>query len=560
MRSLLSIVLFSCVFGCEAPAPPQGSDAGREASPEPPPAPYVPHPVALRRLTQAQYTNTLHDLFGDTLIVPRALEPDIAREGSRAVGASETTISPRGTEQYQDAAYAIAEQVLRSPERRASLMPCTPMGPDDAGCAAQFIRTVGRRVWRRPLTDDEVGRLSALVTRAGSTLMDFYRGAEYGLAALLQSPDFLFRAEFGSEVSERPGEQRYTGHALASRLAFFLWDSAPDDALLDAAQSGTLDTPAGLEREVDRMLASPKARRGLRAFVTDWLQLSKLDSLSKDATIFPSFAPDLGPSAREEVLRNAEALTFDRPGDFRDFFTSRETYVNRRLAAIYGVQFPVREAPATRFERVTLPTATPRRGFLGSVAFLALEAHPVSTSPTLRGRFIRETLLCNEIPMPPVNVNTAIPEPSPRLRTLRQRLAAHVEVPSCRGCHSFIDPPGLAFEHFDGIGRYRSTDNGVPIDASGTLDGRPYRNAGEFVELVRNHWQLPECIVKRVYRHAWGRVESPSQREEIQRLQARFAAQGYQLRALLRDVALSDNFRRAAPPVATAHDTDGGAP
>ena len=164
----------------------------------------------------------------------------------------------------------------------------------------------------------------------------------------------------------------------------------------------------------------------------------------------------------------------------------------------------------------------------------------------------------NEIPMPPVNVNTAIPAPSTQLRTLRQRLAAHVEVASCRGCHSFIDPPGLAFEHFDGIGRFRATDNGSAIDASGTLDGRSYRDAGEFAAILRDHWQLPECIVKRAYRHAWGQVETPAQREETQRLQERFAASGYQLRALMREVALGDNFRRAAPPAAAT--PDGGTP
>lgn len=556
MRRLLPIALIALSLGCEA-APAVVPDAGVDAPPAPPPPPFIPAAVNLRRLTQSQYANALHDLFGEAVVVPRALEPDLVREGSRAVGASDTSVSARGTEQYQDAAYAVAEQVLRNPERRAALVPCAPSGPDDMTCAATFARTAGRRVWRRPLTEEEVTRVATLTTRAGTTLMDFHRGAEYGLAALLQAPDFLFRAELGVDAMARMGERRYAGYDLAARLSFFLWDSTPDDALLDAAQSGAIDTPAGLEREVDRMLQSPKARRGLRAFVSDWLQLAKLDELSKDATIFPSFSADLGASAREEVLRNAEALTFDRPADFRDFFTSRETYVNRRLAAIYGVQFPVREASATQFERVTLPSSTPRRGFLGSVAFLALEAHPVSTSPTLRGRFVREALLCNTIPMPPVNVNTAIPAPSPALRTLRERLGAHVAVASCRGCHSFIDPPGLAFEHFDGIGRYRASDNGVTIDASGALDGRSYRDAAEFAAVLHDHWQLPECIVRRAYRHAWGQVESPRQREETQRLQERFVASGYQLRALLREVALGENFRRAAPP---ANTTDGGTP
>lgn len=553
MRSLTaSMLLWVALTGCEGVTPPTPVDAA--APDDVPVAPYVPQTAALRRLTQSQYANTVHDLFGDAVVVPRALEPDTSREGSRAVGASEASLSPRGAEQYQDAAYAIAEQVLRDAARRAANVSCTPTGPDDAACAATAVRALGRRAWRRPLTDDEVNALVAVAMRAATTLTDFHRGLEYALATMLQAPDFLYRVELGADAMT--GERRFAGYELASRLSYFLWDGPPDDALLDAARDGALDTDAGIAREVDRMLAAPKARRGLRAFVTDWLQLASLDGLSKDATVFPSFSADLGASAREEVLRNAEAFTFDAEGDFRDFFTTRETFVNRRLAALYGVQFPQRDAPVTEFARVTLPTAVPRRGFLGSVAFLALEAHPVSTSPTLRGRFVRQQLLCYSIPAPPVNVNTAIPEPSPSLRTLRQRLERHMSERSCRSCHISLDPIGLSFERFDGIGRFRLDDNGAALDLSGALDGRTYSDEMQLYAALHDHPLLPECVVQRLYRHAWASVETGDQRAEIVRLRTSFAASGYRLRTLLRDIATGPAFRRARAPEAT----DGGAP
>lgn len=504
--------------------------------------PFVPQGAKLRRLTRSQYANAIRDLFGEAVLVPAALEPDVTRSHSTAVGASESSISPRGTEQYQTAAYEIAEQVLRDPMRRAGVLTCTPAGVVDAACAETFVRAVGRRVWRRPLEAEEVTRLVTVAGAAAMALGDFARGLEYAFAAMLQSPDFLFRAELGRDAS---GGRRYAGYELASRLAFFLWDSTPDDALLDAAAGGSIDTDEGLGREVDRMLASPKARRGLRAFVTDWLHLAELDELSKDAAIFPSFSADFGAAAREEALRVTESFAFDRDADFRDVMTTRETYVNRRLAALYGVQFPVRDAPVTQFAQVTLPTTQPRRGILGMAAFLSLFAHPVSTSPTLRGKFIGESLLCQSIPMPPVNVNTAIPEPSRTLRTLRERLAAHRENPSCAGCHDAIDPVGLGLEHFDGIGRYRAVDNGVQIDASGVFEQLPFRDAADIAEIVRGHPDFTRCLVSRVYRHAWGQVAEGDQRAEVERLRVHFGQSGYRFRALVREVAMSAAFRNA---------------
>jgi hypothetical protein len=516
----------------------------RPDAPAPQPTmPYVPHEPRLRRLTQRQYTNSIRDVFGEGLVVTRSLEPDVRSDGSTSIGATNSTISQRGTEQYEESAYDIAQQVLRSPERRAMVLSCTPTAVRDDACASAFLRVYGRRLWRRPLAESELSLLVDLSGRAAEALMDFYRGLEFGLAALLQSPDFLFRAEMGTV---REAERRYERYELASRLAYFLWNGPPDDALLDAAERGELEHAETLSAQVDRMLASPKARRGLEAFVSDWLRLDDLDFIARDATLYPSFGADFAPSAREEVLRTVSWIVFDRDADFREVLTTRETFVNRRLASIYGIPFPVRGAPVTQFERVQFPESQPRRGILGMAAFLGLEAHPTSTSPTLRGKYVREVLLCQTMPPPPAGVNTAIPEPSATARTLRDRLLLHQEVASCRGCHQLMDTVGLGFEHFDALGRFRAVENGVLIDASGTLDFIPFRDAAELAQILYDEPKFTRCVVHRLYRHAWGAHEAEPQREEIERLWLSFSSSGFKLKALLRTIALGEAFRRAS--------------
>ncbi|MBL8685404.1 MAG: DUF1592 domain-containing protein [Myxococcales bacterium] len=526
----------------------------------PPPGPFQPTDPRLRRLTRAQYTNAIRDVFDETLIVPRSLEPDKRPEGSSSIGGTETTISQRGTEQYQDAAYDLAEQILRNPTRRARYVTCTAAGVRDDACAGTFLRTIGRKLWRRPVTDAELATLVAISGRAAEALMDFHRGLEFGLSALLQSPNFLFREEMGTV---RGVERRYERYELASRLSFFLWNGPPDDALLDAAEMDQLQGDS-LATQVDRMLQSPKLRRGLEAFVTDWLRLDELDFIARDATLFPSFGADFGPSAREEVLRTISWIVLEQNADFRDVLTTRESFVNRRLASIYGVTFPSRGAGPNQFERITYSPTQPRQGILGMAAFLALEAHPTSTSPTLRGKYVRELILCEAVPPPPVGVNTAIPEPNPNARTLRERLQVHQEVTTCRGCHRFLDNIGLGFENFDALGRFRREDNGAVIDPSGFIDTTPFADPSSMAQALRNHPGFPRCVVNRLYRHAWGFKEEEAQREEIERLSRSFAQDGFHLRGLLRTIALGEAFRRARaieiPPLPPLPIPDGGAP
>ena len=506
-----------------------------------------PAPSALRRLSVAQYTSAIHDTFGDDVIVPprSRLEPDVESSGYLSIDASSVTISRRGVTQYETAAYSIAAQALDA-THRANIVPCAPASATDATCAEQALEPLGLRLFRHPIDADDLQAATTLSTTAGAALGDFYQGLEYGIAYLLQSPRFLFREELGAPDPESDGELVYGGYEMASRLSFFLWNSSPDQAMLDAAASGELDTADGVRAQAQRMLADPRAEDGVREIAYEWFGLSGLDDLSKDTTVYTQISPDVGPAAREETLRGIAHL-FAADLDARDLMTTRNTFVDRKLASIYLVR-----APRTDWDMVTFEEGSPRAGLLGQISFLALYAHPVATSPTLRGKFIRERLLCQPVPPPPVGVNTAIPEPSADAPTLRSRLLAHQTVAYCASCHRRMDNIGLGLEAFDALGSYRDQENGVAIDASGNLDGVPFRDALELSQLIHDDSRFANCIVRQAYRVATGHMETAGEDGTLDAIWLEFSSHGYSLRHLMESVVVSDGFRRAVPQPAAA--------
>jgi len=499
---------------------------------------FSPAAPTLARLTKRQYRNTVHDLFGSDIVAPASLEQDLSTAGLLAVGATTNALSPRGVEQYFEGAKSLAGQLFETPARRGMVVTCTPTGPDDSACLTSIVETWGRRIWRRPLTSDEVSKVVAVGTQAATTLGEFDRGVEYAFIMLLSAPQFVYRVEVG-EPGPDGAERQLTAFELASRLSYYLWNSAPDDALLDAAAAGELSTEEGLGAQVDRLMADPKNRQAARNFFAEWLHLYELDDMGKDPNVFKHFSADLGVSAREETLLLAEHIMYELEEDFRTFFTTRTTFVDRRLAAIYNIEAPAGYGHA----QVELPTDGLRAGFLGHVSFLGLHSHPVASSATLRGVFIRKTLLCQTVPSPPAGLNTAIPEPSEDAKTLRERLLVHMEDPSCGACHGFIDPPGFGLEQFDGIGRYRVEENGAIIDPAGRIDGIDFQTAVELKELIANHEDLTYCMVKKLYGYATGHPPTEGEKDLIATLEERFAASGYKVKQLMRDVATSPGFR-----------------
>ncbi len=534
--ALVSFGLISCSAG-------EITEPARQITTESPAPPFRAAAPSLVRLTDAQYRATISDVLGETIILPSSLEPDVPVDGLLAVGASRTSISSRGVEQYEDAAYSIAEQFMADETARSRWLSCELGTTFDESCARDFITSVGRALWRRPLEDEEIARLVIVTDRATMALESFQEALQFPLAALLMAPDFLFRAELGEAT--RTAERVFTDFEMASRLAFFLWNTAPDEALLDAAAAGELTSDATLADHVDAMLEDPRARDGIRSFFADMLELYKLDDLSKDPTIFVHMNAEVGPSAREETLLGVEHLVFDRDADYRELFTTETSFVNRKLAAIYDIPAPVREG----FGQVTLPSD--RAGLLGQVSVLALQSHPSASSATLRGLFIRKVLLCGSIPPPPADLNTALPEVSGTARTLRERVNEHLENPSCAACHNLMDPIGLGLENYDGLGRFRLFDNDVEIDASGELAGVDYVDAQGLGEAIADSPDATTCLVRTLYRYATGHVETSGETITLRALHDDFAREGYRVRALLRSIALSRGFREARRPSAT---------
>ena len=501
----------------------------------------TPAPPALPKLTRAQYTNSIHDVLGESLVVPSVLEPDVPFDALYSVGASVAKTSPRGVELYEDGARSLSAQIAGKPELLAAVLPCAPTSSTDGACLQQFVAKTGRRLWRRSLTAAEVSAIVGVGLQGGDKLAAFPHAVEYALIALLQSPNFLYRAEAG-EVDPIHGGFRLTGVELAARLAFFLWNGPPDEALLDAAETGTLATTDGLEAQVTRMVADPKLRRAVRNFGDDWLELQAVLDLSKDPKVYKHFSSDLGASARSETLALLEYLALDKDADMRELLTTKTTFVDRRLAAIYDV-------PAltdTGLAQVELPPGE-RQGLLGHVSFLGLRAHPTSSSPTIRGRFVREILLCDQVPNPPAGFNTALPEQNAAANTMRERLSVHMQVPSCKGCHSFIDPIGLGLEHFDGVGRYRTTENGASIDTTGTLDDVAFADLATLANDVAQSPKYAACITRKLYGYAVSRPVVDGEKPLLDALAVQFVSGGLKLKQLMRDVALSDGFSRIGP-------------
>ncbi len=537
LRPRLAPLFILAACACQPAADPAPAPRG------PAPALTAPAPT-LRRLTQVQYVNTIDDLLGEGLLLPTALEPDTAVSGLSSVGASVTAISPFGVEQYEDAAYLLAEQVAANPERLAATMGCDPAMD---GCLATFVASFGRRAFRRTLTDEEAARVVAVGELAAATLGDTPSGVVYALAALLQSPHFLYREELGEpDPGDPTGDpddssgRRFTSVEMASRLSFFLWNTTPDEELLSAGEAGDLVTDAGLAAQVDRLLTDARAQEGVRTLFTEMLRLDQLDDLSKDPTVFLHMGPEVGPSAREETLLGIDALVFTEAGDYRDFFTTRRTFLDPVLAAMYNVQAPAMDG----FAETTLSADDGRAGFLGQASFLALSAHPTSSSATLRGEFIREILLCQTIPPPPADVDTSIPAPTEAAPTLRDRVAVHLTDPTCAGCHQLTDPLGLGLENFDGLGMWRLTENGGTIDPTGQLDGADFTDALGLGEVVADHGSLGPCLAETAYRYATGHSVTDGEDALVDWHATGFSEKDFRVVDLLSDISMSPGFRR----------------
>lgn len=428
---------------------------------------------------------------------------------------------------------AVAERavakVLADQGLRATLVGCAPTGPDDADCFGEFIRRFGRRALRRPLTSDEVEEYMALLSFARSS-NDFDVAVGMATRAFLQDLEFVYRFEIGQPV--RPGVVALTDWEMASRLSYFLWGRNPDDELLDLAEAGELQTRAGVRSAAERMLADERGRRRIERFHALWLGYERLPHVV-----------ELNAAMRQETDALIRRVVFEEDRSWLDLFTSTETYVNATLGQLYGLP----DAPGQGFGWVSYPTDD-RLGILSHGTLLSNGVKFGDTSPTLRGKFVRERLMCLPIPPPPDNVAADEPPPDTGGANCKyDRYEAHRAVASCAGCHKLMDGIGFGLENFDATGSYRAHDPEKPecqIAGAGEIPGiGMFRGPKELGQLLVESGRLETCLVERLYQAGLGRAPRSDDVSILEDLSTRFRDSGFRLRELVLDWVSSDAFR-----------------
>lgn len=504
-----------------------------------PPAPTLAAPldniVGLRRLTETQYRNTIADIFGPDIVVSGRFEPIVRPEhGLIAAGTRDSSITPTGLEQYDAIARSLAGQVFGE-AHRGQFIRCTPADAKqaDVACASAVLTPLGRYLFRRPLTTEEQAFYVKLAGDTVGNAGSFYKGLELSLAAMLVSPKFLYVTETAEVDPARPGQMRLDNYSRASRLAMLLWDSAPNEALLSAADQGKLTDQRFLQTTAASMVKSARFEYGVRAFFSDMLLFEKFGELSKDSIVYPYFNTEVFNVLPEQMLRTIVDHLLTRNGDYRQLFTTNRTFMTRSLGPVY--QVPVTKSYG--WEPYEFAASDDRAGLLGQAGFLALYSHSGRSSPTLRGRAIRELLMCQPVPNPPGNVNfTAVQDTTNKaMPTARIRLGEHSLNAVCSGCHKITDPIGLSLERFDGIGAFRSTENGAQIDVNGALGAAKFQGAAGLGQALAADPQTTQCVTTRAIEYATG--QNHAEDALVESVEKGFGAEKYNIRALFLRVA-----------------------
>jgi hypothetical protein len=359
------------------------------------------------------------------------------------------------------------------------------------------------------------------------------------VTAILASPSFIYVVDRGRPGLDASGRPRTTSFELATRLSLFLWNTSPDPLLLDAAGRDELRDDAGVRRHVLRLLASPRAREGMRNFWSELYRMDAVERVSRDKDRLPRVSSRaIGRLMKEETMLLLDHNVFVERGDFRRIFTTRDTFLNSDMASLYRA----RVVDGGHFTKIMLPADGPRRGILGHASFLAGTSAPDKTSPTVRGKHVREVFLCEAVPEPPPNVDTQLPPPEGEHQTIRERLEEHRLDVGCARCHKLIDPIGLAFERFDQYGEYREEDNEYPIDPSGELDGQAFASPVELGELLAKDQRVPACLMRRLWSYGTGRIPAAGDEAAIGALTDAFRSSGYKVFDALVALTTSDSF------------------
>jgi hypothetical protein len=474
----------------------------------------------IRRLSNREYNNVVRDLLWDNSQPASGFLDDSYANGYDN-GSALLTVQTDQAERYQLAAEQLAQRAVEQHlgELLGGCMPAC--GAEDA-CVNGFLQTFSLRAFRRPATPAEIERLKA-VYQTAYDIGGFALGIQTALEAILQSPAFLYREELGSGPAAVGDLVSLTDYEVASELSFFLTGTMPDDALLAAAGEGRLRTAEDLRREGERLLQTPSAKANLRQFFHQWLATNRLSTLTKDPAVYPDFNPALAASMTGELDRFFDDVLWNKSGTLRELFTSNESFADDAVGDLYGV------AGAPGFAPVLLDPDQ-RKGILTRAGYLAVHSATSHSSPVERGVFFRQALLCTQLPPPPPDVlqRAMMEQPDPT-KTTRERFSIHSSDPFCATCHRLIDLVGFGFEEFDGLGKFRATEAGKPVDDSGELIGTQdidgvFQGASELSERLVGSQQFQACSVTQMFRFAMGQAETSDDRAILSQISNQFSA------------------------------------
>lgn len=534
--ALVSLIPVLTASGCPAGEPPQ-------PAPLAPPSSEVPA-APVRRLTQAELNRTLRDLFPDVELPLVALSDGQQQAGSGAKfegDVARQTPSDLVVEQLRAGAIAVSAQVIARPDLLFPRIPSADV-EDQRAVGHEMIAAFGERALRRPFEGGELARYTALFD-AVLAANGFDVAVQGVLQAFLQSPAFLYRLELApSTGDDGDGEQVVRGYEMANRLSYFLWGTMPDPLLFERAADGSLDSEEGVRAEAERMLADQRAVDAILAFHRQWLDLDRILTVNKDPSAHPTYNEFMRQSMRTEADLFIESVVFGGDARLETLFTSNIAPVNNTLAGLYGVPLPNEE-----WAFVELP-ADQRAGILTQGQFLASRAHAVEGSPVLRGIFVLERFLCEPPPTPDGAIDTTPPEDDPdALTTNRQRFSQHTFDPVCQGCHVAIDGVGFGFEGYDAIGRYRTIDNGLPVDDSGSLDatavGGTFHGAVELAHMLADSEAVQRCVARHWFCSSLGRNEARNDDASLASASEAFVDSDGDIKALLLAIIDSPSFR-----------------
>ena len=527
------------------PAGNNNTDGAPTVDPTVPPAACIARaagPSPVRRMTRLEYDLTMRDLLGDTRTLAQSgfVAEEVALGFNNNADALHVTSVL--AQQYVEAATTLATTAVAT--RLPTLLGCNVATSGESTCAQRFIDGFGKRAWRRPLTLDEKARLLAVYSGRRSAGLTFNDGVRATLAVMLSAPQFLYRLETSAlPLVAGTSMAAVSSYEMASRLSYFLWSSMPDDALFAAADADALQTADQVEAQARRMMADPKAHDSVANFHAQLLGLTELLTTTKDAATLPEYTDAIRAAQGVEV-RTFVDKTFWSDGKLQTLLTTPATYVNPTLASFYGLP----AVTGSGFSKVALDPAR-ASGLLTQGALMTINAGPLQSSPTFRGKFLRERLICQNLPPPPDNV-PVIPAVNPN-QSNRDRYAAHSTDPSCAGCHTLMDPLGFGFEHYDAIGRWRQMDRTYPIDTSGAVNGTdadgPFDGAVALGVRLSGSKTVQKCVSLSWFHYANGRVETADDTCSLAMVQARLDGSQQDLRELMVALTLTDAFRFRTP-------------